>query len=140
MKDRNIICEATLFALIIIIMAGCGGQNQIKETRETEEPEERPNIIYILADDLGYNELGSYGQEKIRTPHLDRLAAEGMKFTQHYSGSTVCAPSRCVLLTGRHTGNSLVRDNYELGDFTDENEGGQLPLPGVCWSWRGRKQ
>jgi len=129
MKDRSTICEATLFALIVIIMAGCGGQNQIKETRETEEPEDRPNIIYILADDLGYNELGSYGQEKIRTPHLDRLAGEGMKFTQHYSGSTVCAPSRCVLLTGRHTGNSLVRDNYELGDFTDGNEGGQLPLP-----------
>jgi arylsulfatase A len=59
-----------------------------------------PNVIFILADDLGYGDLGSYGQEKIRTPHLDRLAAEGMRFTSYYAGSTVCAPSRCALLTG----------------------------------------
>src|SRR5690606_19656300 len=63
------------------------------------------------ADDLGYGDLGSYGQEKISTPHLDRLAAEGMRFTQHYAGSGVCAPSRCVLLTGRHPGHAHVRDN-----------------------------
>ena len=66
----------------------------------------RPNIIFILADDLGYSELGCYGQGKINTPHVDRMAAEGMKFTQHYSGSPVCAPSRCVLLTGKHTGHA----------------------------------
>lgn len=71
----------------------------------------RPNIIYILADDLGYAELGCYGQTKIETPHLDRLAADGMRFTQHYAGSAVCAPSRCVLLTGRHAGHAYVRDN-----------------------------
>ena len=59
-----------------------------------------PNIIYILADDLGYGELGVYGQEKIETPNIDALAASGMLFTQHYSGAPVCAPSRCVLLTG----------------------------------------
>ena len=94
---------------------------------EKEAPKP-PNIIYILADDLGYNELGCYGQRKIKTPHIDQLAAEGMRFTQHYSGSTVCAPSRCVLLTGQHTGNAYVRDNYELGGFLDEEEGGQLPL------------
>lgn len=88
-----------------------------------------PNIIYIMADDLGYQELGSYGQELIKTPNLDQLAIEGMRFTEFYSGSTVCAPARCTLLTGKHTGNSYVRDNYELGDFSDENEGGQLPLP-----------
>ncbi len=88
-----------------------------------------PNIILIMADDLGYRELGSYGQQLIKTPNLDRLASQGMRFTQFYSGSTVCAPSRCTLLTGLHTGNSYVRDNYELGDFSDENEGGQLPLP-----------
>ena len=66
-----------------------------------------PNIIYILADDLGYGELGSYGQTLIETPHLDQLAQSGMRFTQHYSGSPVCAPSRCVLLTGQHTGTCL---------------------------------
>ena len=88
----------------------------------------RPNIVYILADDLGYGELGSYGQTKIRTPHLDQLAAEGLRFTQHYSGSPVCAPSRCALLTGRHTGRCYIRDNYELGGFEDAEERGQLPL------------
>jgi arylsulfatase len=72
-------------------------------------------VIFILADDLGYGELGCYGQEKIRTPHIDRIAAEGMKFTQHYSGSPVCAPSRCVLLTGKHTGHAYIRNNDEMG-------------------------
>jgi arylsulfatase A-like enzyme len=71
----------------------------------------KPNIIFILADDLGYGDLGCYGQERIRTPNLDRLAAEGVRFTQAYSGSTVCAPSRCVLMTGKHTGHSTVRGN-----------------------------
>jgi len=73
-----------------------------------------PNIIYILADDLGYGELGCYGQEKIKTPHIDSLAVQGMRFTQHYSGSPVCAPSRCVLLTGKHTGHAYIRDNDEM--------------------------
>ena len=90
--------------------------------------DEPPNIIYFLADDLGYGEVGAYGQEIIQTPHLDRLAAEGLRFTQHYSGSPVCAPSRCTLLTGRHTGHCYVRDNFELGGFADEEEHGQLPL------------
>ena len=72
---------------------------------------ERPNIIFILADDLGYGELGCYGQRLIQTPNLDRMAAEGMRFTQFYAGSTVCAPSRCVLMTGRHTGHATVRGN-----------------------------
>jgi arylsulfatase A len=88
-----------------------------------------PNIIFILADDLGYGELGSYGQKKIRTPRLDRMAAEGMRFTQFYAGSTVCAPSRATFLTGRHTGHAYVRDNHELGGFRDEEERGQLALP-----------
>ncbi len=88
-----------------------------------------PNIIFIMADDLGYGELGAYGQQKIRTPRLDRLAAEGMRFTQFYSGSTVCAPSRATLLTGVHTGHSYVRDNQELGGFLDEEERGQIALP-----------
>jgi arylsulfatase A-like enzyme len=70
-----------------------------------------PNVVLILADDLGYGDLGSYGQQHIRTPHLDRLAAEGMRFTNFYAGSTVCAPSRCVLMTGKHTGHAWVRGN-----------------------------
>jgi arylsulfatase A-like enzyme len=71
----------------------------------------KPNIIFILADDLGYGDLGCYGQKQIKTPNLDRMAAEGMRFTQHYAGSTVCAPSRCCLLTGLHTGHSRIRGN-----------------------------
>jgi arylsulfatase A-like enzyme len=71
----------------------------------------RPNVILVLADDLGYGELGSYGQKRIRTPNLDRLAAEGTRFTQAYAGSPVCAPSRAVLMTGLHTGHVCVRGN-----------------------------
>ena len=67
-----------------------------------------------MADDLGYNELGCYGQEIIKTPGINRIASEGMKFTQFYSGSPVCAPSRCVLLTGFHTGHSFTRNNFEV--------------------------
>jgi len=93
-----------------------------------EEKQDRPNIILIMADDLGYNELGCYGQKVIKTPNIDKLAKEGMRFTQFYSGSPVCAPSRCVLLTGLHTGHAYIRDNYELGGFKDEEEGGQLHL------------
>lgn len=91
--------------------------------RPTPRP---PNIIFLLADDLGYGDLGAFGQRKIRTPHLDRMAAEGMRFTQHYSGNAVCAPSRCVLLTGQHPGHAQVRDNREL------RPEGQWPLsPGT---------
>lgn len=73
-----------------------------------------PNIIYVLVDDLGYGDLGCYGQVRIRTPRLDRLAEEGMRFTQHYAGSTVCAPSRCCLMNGKHTGHCSVRGNVNV--------------------------
>ncbi len=94
-----------------------------------------PNIIYVLADDLGYAELGCYGQEKIRTPHLDRLASEGMRFTQHYCGNAVCAPSRCVLMTGKHPGHAYVRSNrrFKLPKEHMQKYGleyhGQEPIP-----------
>lgn len=94
-----------------------------------------PNIIYILADDLGYAELGCYGQEKIKTPHIDHLAAEGIRFTQHYSGNAVCAPSRCVLMTGKHPGHAHVRNNRRaaLSDTILKKYGmafmGQEPIP-----------
>lgn len=80
-------------------------------------PASKPNIVFILADDLGYGDLGCYGQERIKTPNIDRLAAEGVRFTQAYSGSTVCAPSRCCLMTGKHTGHASIRGNKlpELG-------------------------
>jgi arylsulfatase A-like enzyme len=84
---------------------------------------ERPNIIFILADDLGYGDLGCYGQKYIQTPNIDRLAAEGMKFTQFYAGNAVCAPSRCTLITGLHAGHAFVRDNREI------KPEGQIAIP-----------
>lgn len=72
---------------------------------------ERPNIVFILADDLGYGDLSCFGQSTLKTPNLDRMADEGMKLTRHYAGSTVCAPSRCVFLTGKHVGHGTVRGN-----------------------------
>ena len=107
----------------------------------TQNPsqENHPNILLILADDLGYGELGCYGQKLIETPHIDELARSGMRFTQFYSGSPVCAPSRCVLLTGKHTGHAYIRGNDEwrergeVWDFAkaveDPNLEGQRPLP-----------
>jgi arylsulfatase A len=75
------------------------------------EQRPQPNIILIVADDLGYSELGCYEQQKIKTPHIDRIALEGIRFTQFYSGQAVCAPSRCALMTGRHMGHAWIRDN-----------------------------
>lgn len=85
-----------------------------------------PNVVFIIADDLGWGDLGCYGQKVIRTPHLDRMAAEGMRFTQHYSGNAVCAPSRCVLMTGKHPGHAYIRDNRQ---YRPKPEEGQEPIP-----------
>lgn len=94
---------------------------------QKNQTKQKPNIILIMADDLGYKELGCYGQQKIRTPNIDDLAAIGMRFTQFYAGSAVCAPARCNLLTGMHGGHAYIRDNYEIGSW--ESYRGQLPLP-----------
>ncbi|MCL6544406.1 MAG: arylsulfatase [Bryobacteraceae bacterium] len=90
------------------------------QARPAEAP--KPNIIFILADDLGYGDLGCYGQREIQTPNLDRMASEGLRFTQAYAGSTVCAPSRCCLMTGKHTGHATVRGNVkpEAGLLSEE--------------------
>jgi arylsulfatase A len=87
----------------------------------------KPNIIFIMADDLGYKELGCYGQRRIKTPNVDKLAAEGMRFTDYYTGSAVCAPARCNLMTGMHGGHAYVRNNSEVGGW--DSFRGQLPLP-----------
>ncbi|MCP4377858.1 MAG: sulfatase-like hydrolase/transferase, partial [bacterium] len=92
------------------------------------EANRKPNIIYIMADDLGYGDLSCYGQKKFTTPHIDKMRGEGMKFTDHYSGSTVCAPSRCVLMTGVHTGHAYVRGNREV------RPEGQPPMPAVIFT------
>jgi arylsulfatase A len=83
----------------------------------------KPNIILILADDLGYGDIGCYGQQKIETPNLNKLAKMGVKFTQFYSGSAVCAPARCALMTGMHTGHAAIRGNVTI------KPEGQMPLP-----------
>jgi len=90
--------------------------NEVVEERSLQSKHKtnvssRPNIIYIMADDMGYGDVGVYGQEKINTPNIDKLAADGMRFTQHYAGATVCGPSRTSLLTGLHGGHSPIRGN-----------------------------
>ncbi len=103
--------------IVASLIIQCTPQN-----KQGQDPA-KPNIIFILADDLGYGDLGCYGQDSIETPHIDRLAAEGIQFSQHYAGSTVCAPSRCSLMTGLHTGHTAVRGNKRM------NPMGQFPLP-----------
>lgn len=98
-------------------------KNDQNSTNQGVTTLEKPNIIYILADDLGYGDLSVYGQKKFNTPNIDHLAAQGMLFTQHYSGSTVCAPSRSALMTGMHTGHTVVRGNKEI------RPEGQYPIP-----------
>lgn len=88
----------------------------------------KPNIIYILADDLGYGDVSCYGQDKFSTPNIDKLAKEGMLFTQHYSGAAVCAPSRSALLTGQHTGHTVIRGNKEV------QPEGQYPIPNTTFT------
>lgn len=92
---------------ISAVVTGCGSNVPNVANQTTSQP----NIIYIIADDLGYNDIGAYGQDKIKTPNIDQLANDGMRFTQHYAGSTVCGPSRASLLTGFHTGHSPIRGN-----------------------------
>ncbi len=115
---------------------GVLGVGSLAQSAEGAGVDKRPpNIVYILADDLGYGELGCYGQKKIRTPNLDRLAAEGMRFTQHYCGNAVCAPSRCVLMTGFHPGHAYIRSNRRASHSREflERYGleyqGQEPIP-----------
>lgn len=101
MKTQLTLCISG--TLLLVGMSGC------------EKTPERPmNVVYILADDLGYGDVGCYGQQIIKTPNIDRMAAEGMLFTQHYAGCTVSAPSRCSLMTGLHTGHTQVRGNREI--------------------------
>ena len=126
-KTRREFLRTASLAATALALPGCLTGPAISASRNGRG---KPNIIYILADDLGYGELGCYGQTKIKTPNLNRLAAEGMRFTQHYSGSPVCAPSRGTLLTGRHTGHAYIRANYEMGGWKRGAREGQLHLPG----------
>jgi arylsulfatase A-like enzyme len=119
LSRRGFLKSAGAGLAAVTLVERIGGRSRV----EAREPAGKPNIIFILADDLGYGDLGCYGQKQIQTPNLDRLAAEGMRFTDHYAGTTVCAPSRCSLMTGLHTGHTYVRGNHEVQPM------GQLPLP-----------
>jgi arylsulfatase A len=113
-----------LFSAILLAACFSNGDSSTGSTSDTAARDtSKPNIIYILADDLGYGDLSILGQKKFRTPHIDKLAAEGLIFTQHYSGSTVCAPSRSVLMSGLHSGHTPVRGNKGVPPE------GQFPYP-----------
>jgi len=101
--------------ILLVTLAGCQS--------DTTSKINQPNIVYIMADDLGYGDIGAFGQKIIETPRLDQIAGEGMIFTDHYAGNTVCAPSRCSLMTGKHPGHAIVRGNMQYPPA------GQLPLP-----------
>ena len=106
-----------------ISFAGCNSQ-----AAERKKSSKQPNIIFIMADDMGYADLGCYGQKHIKTPNINRLAVEGTRFTQCYTGSTVCAPSRSVLMTGQHTGHTRVRANFgQVGGVGPQK---RVPLKG----------
>lgn len=111
-----------LMAGFWFVLFSCSASDILSETAP-REVKAKPNIIYILADDMGVHDAGCYGQQFIKTPNIDKMATEGMRFTQHYAGSTVCAPSRGTLMTGLHTGHGYVKGNFAM-----ENEG-NLPLP-----------
>ena len=117
--SRLLAFPLVLLALFVITFKDL----EVQASEQDQQKTDRPNIVFILADDLGYRELGCYGQTKIRTPHLDQLAAEGLRLTQHYSGNAVCAPSRCVLMTGRDPGHAWIRNNSEM------QPEGQKPIP-----------
>ncbi|PYF77408.1 arylsulfatase [Pedobacter nutrimenti] len=123
--EKKIRVCLSLLAFMLLAFANAS----FAQKRAAKAVKKQPNIIYIYADDLGYAETGPYGQTKIKTPHLDRMAREGMKFTQHYSGAPVCAPARCMLMTGKNGGHAYIRGNYGMGGSRDEEEGGQMPLP-----------
>ncbi len=113
-----------IFLLFTLLILSACGSRQNSGSQEAA----LPNIIYILADDLGYGDLACYGQDKFATPNLDKLALEGIRFTRHYSGCTVCAPSRSVLMTGLHTGHTPIRGNQEV------QPEGQSPLPASAFT------
>ncbi|MBW8041730.1 MAG: arylsulfatase [Planctomycetes bacterium] len=127
--ERRDFIKAVGFGAASMALSGC--TNAAQRTRSGAN-RKRPNIVYIIADDLGYAEVGCYGQKKIKTPNIDKLASQGMKFTQHYSGNPVCAPSRCVLMTGKHSGHAQVRGNKQVGGAEGwklgATTGGQWPL------------
>lgn len=123
---KHSISTHRIYGSIISLLMICFGSIGLADQPNTKSM--KPNIIFILADDLGWGDIGCFGQEKIPTPNLDRLAQHGIRLTQHYSGAPVCAPSRCVLLTGRHLGHAEIRGNQQAKVFFPEFKEGQHPI------------
>jgi len=119
------------FAIVTALLLLLGGQTWLGVRAAQAQPasEDRPNIVFIFADDLGYGDIEPYGQEKINTPNLQRMAEEGLKFTQFYAGATVCAPSRSVLMMGLNMGRTPVRGNNPTYNAAGDEVTGQTPLP-----------
>ncbi|XZE19711.1 arylsulfatase [Pirellulaceae bacterium SH449] len=122
--NRNIPYVFSLFCVLCGLHIAKGNHAE----RETSENAGPLNVVFILADDLGWGDIGCFGQFQFETPNLDRLAASGMRFTQHYSGAPVCAPARCVLMTGRHLGHAEIRGNKQASAIDPSFEEGQVPL------------
>ena len=99
--------------IVLAFLASLAVSLAIRAPAFAAERDARPNIVLIVADDLGYGELGCYGQQLIETPRLDELARQGMRFTQFYSGAPVCATARCVLMTGKHPGHAAIRNSRQ---------------------------
>lgn len=126
MKNKGLPGEIAVRGLTILITCFVS----IGRWSQTNNSITKPNVIYIFADDLGYGEIGCYGQQKIETPNIDKLATEGIRFTQHYVGTPVCAPSRCNLMTGRNSGHAYIRGNVGLLPYKENvNEPGSFPIP-----------
>src|SRR5690606_1758261 len=117
MKVGNSGVTIVLIGLALVLSSSCVSD------RKNDDQAQLPNIVFILADDLGYGDLSFLGQEQFQTPNIDRLAKESLFFSQLYSGSTVCAPSRSALISGQHTGHTFIRGNKEV------RPEGQYPIP-----------
>ncbi len=107
-----------LWGLLICLVSAC---QPTSEDAQAEAKPRLPNVIYILTDDMGYGDVGCFGQKTLQTPHIDQLAQEGMRFTQHYAGATVCSPSRAALMTGLHTGHTPIRGNKPDGQLLPDS-------------------
>lgn len=122
------IARVRMASIVLMTLCGCAQHESVVQ----RPPMERPNIVVILADDLGWGELSCEGQVRFTTPAIDALAADGVRCTQGYSGSTVCAPSRCALLTGQHMGHATIRDNLERPDTPTAKFNGQVGMPAAA--------
>ena len=128
LQTHTILARALRFALIVALAVVGGIAVRVQAADPSRSTQGPLNVVFMLADDLGWGELGCYGQKRIPTPNLDRLASQGMRFTQHYSGAPVCAPSRCVLMTGKHLGHAEIRSNMPARRLLPQFEEGQYPI------------